>query len=99
MDVVFLHKQHDEEEVQCQAPEPASPDHAPQGFDTDVKEKALIFDEDEIKTFMLADMESAYWLVRQAITIVVFFGELGAYEYTCFYYKCNVFSFSLLIYL
>jgi hypothetical protein len=39
------------------------------GYDTDVKEKAHIFDEDEIKTFMLADMESAYWLVRQAITL------------------------------
>ncbi len=50
------------------------------GFDTDVKEKALIFDEDEIKTFMLANMESAYWLVRQAITIVAFFGGLRLQE-------------------
>ena len=50
------------------------------GFDTDVKEKAHIFDEDEIKTFMLADMESAYWLVRQAITIVAFFGGLRLQE-------------------
>jgi hypothetical protein len=50
------------------------------GFDTDVKEKVLIFDEDEIKTFMLADMESPYWLVRQAITIVAFFGGLRLQE-------------------
>ncbi len=50
------------------------------GFDTDVKEKAHIFDEDEIKTFMLADMESAYWLVRQAITIVAFFDGLRLQE-------------------
>jgi hypothetical protein len=50
------------------------------GYDTDVKKKAHIFDEDEIKTFMLADMESAYWLVRQAITIVAFFGGLRLQE-------------------
>ncbi len=50
-------------------------------FDTDVKEKAHIFDEDDdIKRFMLANMESAYWLVRQAIAIVAFFGGLRLQE-------------------
>ncbi len=34
------------------------------GFDTDMKEKALIFEEAEIKRFMLANMESAFWFVR-----------------------------------
>ena len=48
-------------------------------FDTDVKEKALIFDETEI-TFMLVIMESAFWFVRQAITIVAFFGGLRLQE-------------------
>jgi len=50
------------------------------GFDTDVKEKALIFDEAEIKKFMLADMETTYWLVRQAISIVAYFGGLRLQE-------------------
>jgi hypothetical protein len=50
------------------------------GFDMDVKEKALIFDEAEIKTFMLANMESAFWFLRQAITIVAFFGGLPLQE-------------------
>ena len=36
-------------------------------FDTDVKEKAMIFEEAQLKMFMMANMESTYWLVRQAI--------------------------------
>ena len=40
------------------------------GYDTDVKEKALIFEEAQIKMFMLGTMETSYWLVRQAMSIV-----------------------------
>jgi hypothetical protein len=41
------------------------------GYDT--KGKANIFDDTEIKSFMLRNMESSYWLVRQAISIIAFF--------------------------
>ncbi len=44
------------------------------GYDTDIKGKANIFDDMDIKSFMLGNMESSYWLVRQAISIVAFFG-------------------------
>ncbi len=44
------------------------------GYDTDIKGKANIFDLTEIKSFMLGNMESSYWLVRQAISIVAFLG-------------------------
>ena len=50
------------------------------GFDTDVKDKAPIFDEAQMKAFMLGNMETTYWLVRQAIVIVAFFGGLGLKE-------------------
>ena len=50
------------------------------GFDTDIKDKALIFDETQMKAFMLGNMESSYWLVRQAISIVAFFGGLRLQE-------------------
>jgi len=46
------------------------------GFPQDVKKKAAIFDETELKKFMLEKMPSAYWVVRQAIVIVAFFGGL-----------------------
>lgn len=49
-------------------------------FDTDVKVKANIFEDSDIKAFMLATMESSYWLVRQAICIVAFFGGLRLQE-------------------
>ena len=49
-------------------------------FDTDVKEKATIFEEAKLKMFMVANMESMYWLVRQAIAIVAFFGGLRHQE-------------------
>jgi hypothetical protein len=49
-------------------------------FDTDVKEKATIFEEAKLKMFMVAKMETSYWLVRQAITIVAFFGGLRHQE-------------------
>jgi hypothetical protein len=45
-------------------------------YDTDIKGKVNIFDVTDIKSFMLGNMESSYWLVRQAISIVVFFREL-----------------------
>jgi len=50
------------------------------GFDTDVKDKAPIFDEVQLKAFMLGNMETTFWLVRQAIVIVAFFGGLRLKE-------------------
>jgi hypothetical protein len=50
------------------------------GYDTDIKTKASVFDDTEIKSFMLAKMECSYWLVRQAISIVAFFGGLRLTE-------------------
>jgi hypothetical protein len=50
------------------------------GFTQDVKQKAAIFDDVLIKDFMLGRMENAYWLVRQAICIVAFFGGLRLQE-------------------
>ncbi len=43
------------------------------GSDTDIKDKATIFDDTEIKSFMLGNTESAFWLERQAISILDFF--------------------------
>jgi len=50
------------------------------GFDTNVKDKAPIFEESPLKEFMLSQMESSYWLVRQAVVIVAFFGGLRLKE-------------------
>jgi hypothetical protein len=50
------------------------------GFDKDVKQKAAIFDDQQLKEFMLARKDSAYWLMRQVITIVAFFGGLHIQE-------------------
>ncbi len=50
------------------------------GFDKDVKQKAANFDDKQLKEFMLARKDSAYWLVRQVITIVAFFGGLHIQE-------------------
>ncbi len=50
------------------------------GFNTDIKNKAPIFDETQLKAFMLGNMESYYWLVRQAVSIVAFFGGLRLQE-------------------
>ncbi len=50
------------------------------GFTQDVKQEAAIFDNNLIKAFMLGRMENAYWLVRQAICIVAFFGRLRMQE-------------------
>ncbi len=50
------------------------------GYNSDIKGKANIFDDTEIKSFMLGNMESSYWLVRQAISIVPFFGGLRLTE-------------------
>jgi hypothetical protein len=48
------------------------------GFNTDIKDKVPIFDDTQIKAFMLRKMESTYWLVKQAI--VAFFGGLRLQE-------------------
>ena len=45
-------------------------------FHTDIKDKAPIFEESQMKTFLLDSIETTYWLVRQAILIVSFFGGL-----------------------
>jgi hypothetical protein len=45
-----------------------------------VKPKAAIFDDVLMKDFMLGRMENAYWLVRQAVCIVAFFGRLRMQE-------------------
>ncbi len=50
------------------------------GFTQDVKQKAAIFDDVLLKDFMLGRMENAYWLVRQAICILAFFGGLRLQE-------------------
>jgi hypothetical protein len=50
------------------------------GFTQDVKHKAAIFDDVLIKQFMVAKMDSAYWQVTQAITIMAFFGGLRQQE-------------------
>jgi len=50
------------------------------GYDTDVKDKAEVFQDEHLKAFMLGSMEDSYWLVRQAISIVAFFGGLRLSE-------------------
>jgi hypothetical protein len=50
------------------------------GFNTDIKNKAPIFDEKQLKAFMLGNMESSYWLFRQAVSIVAFFSRLRLQE-------------------
>jgi hypothetical protein len=50
------------------------------GFNDDVKQKAAIFDDAVLKKFMVSRRNIAYWLVRQAICIVSFFGGLRHQE-------------------
>jgi integrase len=50
------------------------------GFNDDVKQKAAIFDDAVLKEFMLSRKNASYWLVRQAICIVSFFGGLRYQE-------------------
>ena len=50
------------------------------GFEEDVKKKAAIFDETLLKKFMVKEMESAYWEVRQAVVILAYFGGLRNIE-------------------
>ena len=50
------------------------------GFNDDVKTKAAIFDDAVLKEFMLSRKNDSYWLVRQAICIVSFFGGLRYQE-------------------
>ncbi len=76
VDVLLLPELHDEAEVQHQVAGAPMPHHASKGFDTDIKNKAPIFKETQLNAFMLGNMESSYWLVRQAISIVFFFGGL-----------------------
>jgi len=40
----------------------------------------MIFEEAQLKMFMMGNMESTYWLTRQAICIVAFFGGLRLQE-------------------
>jgi len=62
-----------------------------QGYETDVKKKAAIFDEGLLKFFMVEPMENnTYWEVRQAIAIVAFFGGLRFVE--CVDLKMEMFS-------
>jgi len=42
--------------------------------------QAPIFEESSLKDFMLSQMESSYWSVRQAVVIVAFFGGLRLKE-------------------
>jgi hypothetical protein len=49
-------------------------------FDTEIKSKAPIFEEAQLKAFMLGNMEYSYWLVRQSISIDSFFGGLRLQE-------------------
>ena len=50
------------------------------GYDTDIKSKAHIFEETQLKSFMLGNMECSYWLMRQALSLVAFFGGLRLQE-------------------
>jgi site-specific recombinase XerD len=50
------------------------------GFPQDIKHKASIFDEGRLKAFMLEKIGNAYWMVRQAVVIVAFFGGLRIQE-------------------
>ena len=50
------------------------------GVLADVKDKAEVFQDEHLKAFMLGSMEDSYWLVRQAISIVAFFGGLRLSE-------------------
>jgi hypothetical protein len=50
------------------------------GFNEDVKQKAAIFDDAVLKKFMVSRRNNAYWLVRQSICIVSFFGGLRHQE-------------------
>ena len=49
-------------------------------YDTDVKQKAKIFDDDKMKQFMVEKDHSTYWLVRQVIAMIAFFGGLRIEE-------------------
>jgi hypothetical protein len=44
-------------------------------YDTDIKDKDTIFDDTEIKSFMLGNMESGYWWVRQESGLGLPFSE------------------------
>jgi hypothetical protein len=50
------------------------------GFDQDVKQKAAIFDDVLLKEFMVSRKDNVFWLMRQAICIVAFFGVLRLQE-------------------
>ena len=49
-------------------------------FDKDVKQKAKIFEEDAIKSFMVQRNDITYWMVRQVICILAYFGGLRLQE-------------------
>jgi len=63
------------------------------GFESDVKKKAAIFDEARLKHFMVEPMDNnTFWEVRQAISIVAFFGGLRLLE--CMELKLEQFSWT-----
>jgi hypothetical protein len=60
-------------QVQCEAAGAAQIDSSHQRLRPDAKQKAVIFDDVLLKGFMVFRKNNAYWLVCQAICIVVFF--------------------------
>jgi hypothetical protein len=46
------------------------------GFPEDLKQKALILDEEDLKKLWSLKMDTAYWEVRKAIAITAVFGGL-----------------------
>ena len=50
------------------------------GFPEDLKHKALVLDEEDLKKFWSLKMDTAYWEVRKAIAITAVFGGLRMIE-------------------
>ena len=50
------------------------------GFEEDIKKKAPIMDEMQLKKFMMSEMPNAFMEVRQAVAILCFFGALRLIE-------------------
>lgn len=50
------------------------------GYEEDTKNKAAIFEEDDLRRFWTMKMDSAYWTVRRAIAITAYFGGLRMVE-------------------
>jgi integrase len=50
------------------------------GLEVDMKKKAPIWDQGKLKKFMVSEMPTPYWEVRQAIVLMAFFGGLRLQE-------------------